>query len=283
MSFTERTLTANGLAHHIIEWPGSKTPVLLCHGFLDIAWSWKWVAEKLAAAGHRVVAFDWRGHGETEWIGKGGYYHFIDYVLDLHELLPQLTDKKLHLVGHSMGGIAALMSAGTEPSRYATVSALEGLGPPASDAAAAVERARVWLTGVDKARAKEPRAMSSSSDVVARMRIQNPHIPNEVALFLAEKSTRAVEGGRAWTFDPLHRTSSPLPFRPDFFASYLSQLDMPTLLIFGEKGYRLADEKERVALCKNARVVELPGVGHMMHWEAPDAIAAHLLALFSEP
>ena len=92
---TERRLLANRLSHHVIEWrpPGqSLGTVVLCHGYLDMAWSWRWVAEACAEKGYAVAAFDWRGHGETDWIGAGGYYHFPDYVLDLAELLPQLSD-----------------------------------------------------------------------------------------------------------------------------------------------------------------------------------------------
>jgi len=41
---------------------------------------------RLATRAH-VIAPDLRGHGDTDWIGAGGYYHFLDYVADLDELI----------------------------------------------------------------------------------------------------------------------------------------------------------------------------------------------------
>ena len=51
MQVAEQTLHANGLAHHVVTWtPESpKATLLLAHGFLDLAWSWKPVAERLAS------------------------------------------------------------------------------------------------------------------------------------------------------------------------------------------------------------------------------------------
>src|SRR5258706_3132064 len=80
-SLRERLVHANGLEHHVLEWNmGGAPTIVCCHGFLDLGWSFVWLAEELAAAGFRVVAFDWRGHGESEHVGRGGYYHFADYI-----------------------------------------------------------------------------------------------------------------------------------------------------------------------------------------------------------
>ena len=89
--------------------------ILLCHGFLDCAASFARVATALAERGHRAIAFDWRGHGKTDWVGAGGYYHFPDYALDLYELTAALELERYHLVGHSMGGTATTLFAGSRP------------------------------------------------------------------------------------------------------------------------------------------------------------------------
>ncbi len=126
---SERKLTANGLAHHVIRWGDRPVDVVFCHGFLDVGWSFDAVAQELVTAGHGVASFDWRGHGQTEWAGAGGYYHFPDYVLDLEELLPQLSAEPVHLVGHSMGGSVCAMFAAARPEKVRTLTLIEGIGP----------------------------------------------------------------------------------------------------------------------------------------------------------
>src|SRR4051812_44019901 len=132
MSPIERTIEANNLRHHVLEWnPGatSAASVVILHGFLDLAWSFERLALPLAEHYHVIVP-DFRGHGDSEQVGRGGYYYFPDYTADLAHLLPQLTRKTLYLVGHSMGGIVASYFAGAFPARVARLALLEGIGPP---------------------------------------------------------------------------------------------------------------------------------------------------------
>jgi len=44
-------------------------------------------ALRRTSIGARMIALDWRGHGDSGWIGPGGYYHFVDYVADLAVLM----------------------------------------------------------------------------------------------------------------------------------------------------------------------------------------------------
>jgi pimeloyl-ACP methyl ester carboxylesterase len=281
---TERFLTANRLRHHVLAWGDEQgEPVLLCHGFLDLAWSFAPLAERLAAAGYRVYAFDWRGHGETEWVGAGGYYHFPDYVLDMHELVPQLATGPVHVIGHSMGGTASVLYAATHHSHVQTLSLIEGLGPPAQPAGAAFERVTAFLKGVDRIRGQEPRPMPSAEAALARLRGQHPDLPDALGRLLIDKGTVETEGGLVWRFDPLHRTTSPTPFNLAFFATFLRSVFCPTLVVAGEKGFRLGDEAERVALIPRVRTHDIAGVGHMIHWFRPDALADCLTQFFREP
>src|SRR5712691_4431294 len=103
----ERTIEANNLRHHVLEWSPdatSEATVVILHGFLYLACSFERVAVKLARHYH-VIAPDFRGHGDSEHVGRGGYYYFPDYTADLARLLPKLTRKKLYVVGQSMGGV----------------------------------------------------------------------------------------------------------------------------------------------------------------------------------
>src|SRR5690606_2565091 len=116
-SDSRRITLATGLEYHVREWagPGERTFVLV-HGFGDLAYTWTPVAERLAAHGH-VIAPDLRGHGDSDRIGPGGYYHFMDYVADLDDVISQLARRQVVLVGHSMGGTVCGYFAGTRPAR----------------------------------------------------------------------------------------------------------------------------------------------------------------------
>jgi len=278
----EQLLTANGLSHHVIRWGNDPVDVVLCHGFLDIGWSFDAVARDLVAAGHGVASFDWRGHGQTEWIGAGGYYHFPDYVLDLEELLPQLSDQPVHLVGHSMGGSACAMFAAARPGRLRSLALIEGIGPPEMEPREPATRLRAWLDGVAKVQSKAPRPMVDERSALKRMRVQNPELTEELGLFLVSKSTKAVDGGIQWTFDPLHKTWSPRPFQAHTFGELLAAISTSTLIIAGEQGFRLQDEQDRIEKIEHHRVIEIPKVGHMIHWFEPHVLAAELAGFFAE-
>ncbi|MGB8332762.1 MAG: alpha/beta hydrolase [Polyangiales bacterium] len=280
-SVREQELIANGLRHHVIRWGDHPVDVVLCHGFLDIGWSFDAVARELVAAGHGVVSFDWRGHGQTEWVGAGGYYHFPDYVLDLDELLPQFGEQPVHLVGHSMGGSVCVMYAAVRPERLRSLTLIEGIGPPEMEPRHPTARLRAWLDGVAMVRTKTRQPMKDAQDALTRMRIQNPELSEELGLFLISKSTRPVNGGLQWTFDPLHKTWSPRPFDAQVFGMLLESISTSTLVVAGERGFRLQDEQDRIAKIKRHRVSEIPDVGHMVHWFQPRVLASELARFFA--
>jgi len=60
-----------GINLNIREWPGPKRAFVLLHGLVSNSRTWDLVAERLAAAGHRVVAVDQRGHGHRPKAGIG--------------------------------------------------------------------------------------------------------------------------------------------------------------------------------------------------------------------
>lgn len=99
---------------------------------------------------------------------------------------------------------------------------------------------------------------------------------------VAIHAVRAVPGGFAWRFDPLHRTSAPVPFRREMFDEFLARIAVPALLVFGENGFRLDDEADRAKRIPKHHIVELGGEGHMMHWTAPGALASALAGFFRE-
>lgn len=88
-------------------------PVLLLHGGGQTRHSWGDTARWLADAGWYAIAFDARGHGDSDWSAEAHYS--IDYLAsDLRSIVSQL-DQKPALVGASMGGMTALIAEGERP------------------------------------------------------------------------------------------------------------------------------------------------------------------------
>jgi pimeloyl-ACP methyl ester carboxylesterase len=273
---SSRAVVANGLRHHVLEWDGGGRSTLLClHGFLDLAWAFHQVAPELARAGHHVVAPDLRGHGETERVGAGGYYHFMDYVLDVADLVDALARDRLALVGHSMGGSIAAYFAGAFPDRVWRAVILESLRLGDTPPRALPGRVAEWVGGVRRARARAGRVYESVEAAAHRIRQHDPLCPEAEARFLAERGTRPVPGGVAFAHDPLHLTRGPYPFRLDQARAFWAAVRCPVLLVDGSESHPPPEDMpSRLAAFQDARHVVICGAGHMMMRHRPLEVAS---------
>jgi pimeloyl-ACP methyl ester carboxylesterase len=274
---TDRFIEANRLRHHLLEWSDTGPTVLLLHGFLEHAHAWDFVAPRIAAAGYRVLALDWRGHGDSEWIGRGGYYHFPDYAADLAGVVRALGGR-VALVAHSMGAGGATLFAGTSPESVSALACIDALGPPDMDPNDVPRRYASWIADLDKSTARL-RPVLTLADATARLRERFPHFPEHCAAHLALHGTRSLngdaDGARVWKFDPLHQTTAPTPFYVRQSRPFWQRITCPVLYVAGAKSpFRLAatDEADRLAELRAERV-ELADVGHHPHLEAPERLA----------
>jgi pimeloyl-ACP methyl ester carboxylesterase len=269
----DRHVEANRLRHHVLEWGDAGPAVLLLHGFLEHAHAWDFVAPRLAAAGFRAVAVDFRGHGDSEWVGAGGYYHFADYAADLAGLVRALGGRAA-IVGHSMGASAALVYAGTEPERVPALVCIDALGPPDTAPADAPARYVTWLADLERV-AGRPQSRVSLADATARLRARFPRFSERAAEHMARHGTREEAGLRLWKFDPLHQTTSPTPYYVAQARAFWRRIACPVLHVSGaESPLRLdpADEADRLATLRAERIV-LEATGHHPHLEAPERLA----------
>ena len=212
-----RVRTQSGLELAVLEWNlKAAHTVVLVHGFLDLAWGFAPLVAHLCDPGGgdlHIVAPDMRGHGDSDRIGAGGYYHFFDYVPDLADVIAACAGPQLTLVGHSMGGTIAAYFAATFPERVTRLALLEGLGPPPGQAAGP-ERTRAWVDAMARVRDKPQRSYASLAEAAQRLRENDEHLDAPLADWLADKSTTRGEDGRyRFKHDPLHVTRGHIPSR----------------------------------------------------------------------
>ena len=81
-----------------------KPPVILCHGWPEIAFSWRHQIKALSEAGIRVIAPDQRGYGATDRPEPVEAYDIEHLTGDLVGLLDHLKIDKAIFVGHDWGG-----------------------------------------------------------------------------------------------------------------------------------------------------------------------------------
>lgn len=265
----------NGLRHRVLvhdEGRSDQTLVVL-HGFLDTAATFDTFIEHLAGrVSARIVAPDLRGHGATEWVGRGGYYHFADYVADVHALIRSEQASPVALLGHSMGGSIASLVAGTFPELISQLVLVEGLGPIASDVLPP-DRMRQWIDEVEGRRLRASTPMSLD-DAIRRLHRVHPRIDVPALEKVALASTREVEGKRVWAYDPLHRTRSPMSIPAPDFNVFLSRIACPTLLVEGsESPFSQWVTDKREDEIRNLTRATIPDAGHMIHLEKPTALA----------
>jgi pimeloyl-ACP methyl ester carboxylesterase len=103
---TPRYVETNGIRMAVYE-QGSGVPVVMSHGFPELAYSWRHQMPALAAAGFHAIAPDQRGYGLTDRPQAIEAYDIRHLTGDLVGLLDALKIDKAVFVGHDWGGFVA--------------------------------------------------------------------------------------------------------------------------------------------------------------------------------
>lgn len=250
---------------------GEGQSVLLVHGFSASIGQWNVVMPELLRRGHRVFAYDQRGHGGSS-LGRRGCESqaLFDDLMAVGEHF-ELVD--VVLVGHSMGTFTCL-------------------GALADSAFRRRARAAV-LISTETGNMRKGSPLSMVLAPLVRMGIldracRNSAIGRRIATRLVGKgaSEEILEDTRR-----IMASARPecRPFldsmHDDSIADGLVRIDTPLHLILGEEDSATPLWHSQLVLerASSARLSMLPGVGHMVNWEAPEAIVASVSELAAAP
>lgn len=270
-----REFEIRGASYSVTEWGDTDAPLLFfLHGWADTGGTFQFVVDAMQDDWH-IVAPDWRGFGRSTV--ECASYWFPDYLADLDELLHIYAPQDpARIVGHSMGANVAALYAGTMPKRVRAFINLEGFGLVDSDPNDAPVRYRKWL---EETRAGqvflEYRDLAALADRIAR---RNPNMGARQAAFVAAEWAEEQQDGRlVLRADPKHKLPNPVLYRRAEAEACWRGIEAEVLLVTGG-GSELATRFSGVtgASCPADRAICIENSGHMLHFEAPAALAAEI-------
>lgn len=280
------------LKYHVLHWGEAHSdlpPLVLMHGWMDVAASYQFVVDAFSPAffrGRTILAADWRGFGLTDCPGHDNYW-FPDYLADLDFLLDHYVgDRPIDLVGHSMGGNVVMLYAGVRPQRIRRLVNLEGFGMPATRPDKAPKRYAQWMDEL-KSLHRGELALKGYADVdgVARRLMKtNPRLPEDKAQWLARQWSRPNAQGQ-WEIlgDAAHKIVNAQLYRVDEVLAAFAAITAPVLSVeasdnqmeqWWQGKYTLAEFHERLQSVPRLRQARIQDAGHMLHHDQPERLAA---------
>lgn len=232
---------------------GEGKPLIILHGFLGMGDNWKTLGNKFAENGYEVHLLDQRNHGRSPHIDEMNYPAMAK---DVQQYCENKNLENIILLGHSMGGKAAMYAAGnypTLPEKLIVVDISPKYYSP---------HHQQILDGLS---ALEKGAFSSRGDAEEFL---SKYIEEEgTRLFLLKNLYR--KDGKTLSLrlnlevltENVDAVGAPLP-------SGL-QYDKPTLFIKGERSQYIVEEDKPLIYLHfpNAQIKVIPGAGHWVHAE----------------
>jgi len=262
---------ANGpITLHVREWgdPGAP-PLVLLHGLRGYSGTWRALAASLADR-WRLIAFDARGRGESDWDPERNYYADA-YLADLETVVDALGLDRFLLLGHSMGGTTSYCYAAKHPGRLMGL-IVEDITAGSSVKGAGSERIRREMAAL-------PTGFAGWAEARAYWRALRPNVSDaaiEERLF--ESMCADAEGRVGWRYDAAGIAATrmaPDPARVVDLHPVIEAIRTATLVIRGG----------RSDFCELAKVRELEGrnpvlthatvaeASHYVHDDVPETFA----------
>jgi esterase len=236
---------------------GEGPPLAILHGLFGSARNWSAIAQRLAAH-HRVIALDLRNHGASSWAETMDYAEMAE---DVRATLHASGHRRFALLGHSMGGKAAMIAAlghGEDVERLVVVDIAPVAYQPRH--LAYVRAMRALDLGTIKRRAEaDARLATAIPDAAERaFLLQNLVFDNGEARWRLNLAAIEQEMPRLIGF-PEVPAGDAYPGAALFVAG-------------GQSDYlRPAHEAAIGRLFPNARIARLENAGHWLHAEQPAA------------
>lgn len=241
--------------------PTDRPPLLIAHGLFGSARNWGVIAKRLSSD-REVVAIDMRNHGDSPWRETHTY---ADMAGDLAGVI---GDTPHDVLGHSMGGKAAMVLALTAPGTVRRLIVAD---------IAPVAYAHTQAHLIAAMRAVDLSSITRRSDAAAQL----ADVPDDGTRSFLLQSLDA--GGKRWTLnlDVLDRDMPHILGFPDM----TDPVDTPAFFLSGgESDYVRPEHRETIkALFPNARFARIPGAHHWLHAENPRAFEAACRAFLDAP
>jgi pimeloyl-ACP methyl ester carboxylesterase len=271
----DKTVTANGLQLHYLDWgTAGQPPIVLLHGLRGHAHAWDDFSAAMCEDYH-ALALDQRGRGDSEW-ARDGVYTTEAYVADLLGFSEALGLKRFNLVGHSMGGRNSIAFSARYPDKVQKLIIVD-IGPAVDPRGSA--RIRQEITAV-------PEEFDSFEAVVAYMGKQNRFASAEVLRRRLLYATKPLPNGKiGWRYDlairEQWRRGSSTP--EDLWPAWRS-ITCPTLIVRGAESDILsaAVTQQMLDAVPSASQVEIPRAAHMVFEENPEDFLAAVRAFLRQ-
>lgn len=251
----------------------SAPPILCMPGLARNARDFEDLAPYVAQR-RKVIVIEFRGRGESAYAKDPMTYVPLTYVQDVVAMLDEMGIRRFAAIGTSLGGLVAMLLAATQQGRLVGA-VLNDVGPELQTAG--LERIRDYIG----AAGSQPTWMHAARAFGELNAAVYPGYEIHDWLRLTKRTHRLTPEGRIVT-DYDKQIAAPLrapggaDAGVDLWPAYQALGDVPVLVLRGALSDILAAEAvaKMVKALPNAKLAEIPGVGHAPTIDEPEARAA---------